>query len=65
VDGKFITRDRLSVDGKGPTASKAHAIFGWMADDGVDFAGSFPLPSTTQNASIQGIPYVLNFLSVH
>jgi hypothetical protein len=61
VDGKFIQRDRLSVDGKGPVASNAHVIFGWMAGDGADFAGSFPQSSTTQTASIEGIPYVIPF----
>ncbi|KAJ7675199.1 cholinesterase [Mycena rosella] len=55
VDGTFITRDRLSVDGKGPTASNAHVIFGWMAGDGADFAGSFPQTTTTQSASVEGI----------
>ncbi|KAJ7082382.1 cholinesterase [Mycena belliarum] len=60
VDGKFITRDRLSVDGKGPAASNAHVIFGWMADDGVDFAGNFPKSSTTQNMSVQGIGIAAN-----
>ncbi|KAJ7500289.1 cholinesterase [Mycena galericulata] len=60
VDGKFITRDRLSVDGKGPAASNVHAIFGWMAGDGVDFAGSFPQSTTTQLASIEGIGIAAN-----
>ncbi|KAJ7479194.1 cholinesterase [Mycena latifolia] len=55
VDGKFIIRDRLSVDGKGPAAFNAHVIFGWMADDGVDFAGTFPDNTTTQSASIAEI----------
>ncbi|KAJ7463346.1 cholinesterase [Mycena latifolia] len=55
VDGTFITRDRLSVDGKGPAASSAHVIFGWMADDGVDFAGNYPTNTTTQSASIEEI----------
>ncbi|KAJ7157555.1 cholinesterase [Mycena crocata] len=55
VDGHFIQRDRLSVDGKGPIASNAHVIFGWMAGDGVDFAGNFPQSTTTQAASIEGI----------
>ncbi|KAJ7455127.1 cholinesterase [Mycena latifolia] len=60
VDGKFITRDRLSVDGKGPAASNAHVIFGWMAGDGVDFAGSYPQSTTTQSASVQGIGIAAN-----
>ncbi|KAJ7767292.1 cholinesterase [Mycena metata] len=55
VDGTFIKRDRLSVDGKGPVASNAHVIFGWMAGDGADFAGSFPSSTTTQSLSIEGI----------
>ncbi|KAJ7153841.1 cholinesterase [Mycena filopes] len=55
VDGTFIQRDRLSVDGKGPAAAHAHVIFGWMAGDGADFAGSFPQSATTQSVSIQGI----------
>ncbi|KAJ7253556.1 cholinesterase [Mycena rebaudengoi] len=54
VDGNIIKKDRLAVDGTGP-AAPAHAIFGWMAGDGVDFAGSFPQNTTTQSASIQGI----------
>jgi hypothetical protein len=58
VDGTFIKRDRLSVDGKGPIASNAHVIFGWMAGDGADFAGSYPLSTTTQSLSIEGIPCV-------
>jgi carboxylesterase type B len=60
VDGKFITRDRLSVDGKGPIATDAHVIFGWMAGDGADFAGSFPQSNTTQILSIEGIPVAAN-----
>ncbi|KAJ7852811.1 cholinesterase [Mycena olivaceomarginata] len=64
VDGKFIQRDRLSVDGKGPVASNAHVIFGWMAGDGADFAGSFPQSSTTQTASIEGIPVAANLTNV-
>ncbi|KAJ7111819.1 cholinesterase [Mycena epipterygia] len=60
VDGKFITRDRLSVDGKGPAATNAHAIFGWMAGDGVDFAGSYPQSTTTQSVSIEGIGIAAN-----
>ncbi|KAJ7433577.1 cholinesterase [Mycena galericulata] len=60
VDEKFITRDRLSVDGKGPAASDVHVIFGWMAGDGVDFAGSYPQSSTTQLASIEGIGIAAN-----
>ncbi|KAK7036178.1 cholinesterase [Favolaschia claudopus] len=55
VDGTFIIRDRLSVDGKGPISSDVHVIFGWMAGDGADFAGAFPLPDTTQAESIQSI----------
>ncbi|KAJ7767306.1 Alpha/Beta hydrolase protein [Mycena metata] len=55
VDGTFIKRDRLSVDGKGPVASNAHVIFGWMAGDGADVAGSFPQNTTTQSLSIEGI----------
>ncbi|KAF7374109.1 Cholinesterase [Mycena sanguinolenta] len=60
VDGTFIKRDRLSVDGKGPVASNAHVIFGWMAGDGLDFAGSYPQSTTTQAASIEGIPISAN-----
>ncbi|KAJ6468228.1 cholinesterase [Mycena sanguinolenta] len=60
VDGKFIQRDHLSVDGKGPIASNAHVIFGWMAGDGADFAGSFPQSTTTQTLSIEGIPVAAN-----
>jgi len=60
VDGTFIQRDRLSVDGKGPIASNAHVIFGWMAGDGADFAGSFPQSATTQTLSIEGIPVAAN-----
>ncbi|KAJ7679377.1 cholinesterase [Mycena polygramma] len=60
VDGTFIQRDRLSVDGKGPVASNAHVIFGWMAGDGADFAGSFPQSTTTQSLSIEGIPIDAN-----
>ncbi|KAJ6577036.1 cholinesterase [Mycena vulgaris] len=60
VDGKFITRGRLSVDGKGSVASNAHVIFGWMAGDGVDFAGSYPQSTTTQSASVQGIGIAAN-----
>ncbi|KAJ7280629.1 cholinesterase [Mycena rebaudengoi] len=56
VDGTFITRDRLSVDGKGPIAPNVHVIFGWMAGDGVDFINSYPQPTTPQNLSVeQGI----------
>ncbi|KAJ7613233.1 cholinesterase [Roridomyces roridus] len=64
VDGKFLVRDRLSVDGQGPAASNAHVIFGWMADDGVDFAGSFPGSGTTQAASIEGIPIAANLTTL-
>ncbi|KAJ6468234.1 hypothetical protein C8R45DRAFT_938165 [Mycena sanguinolenta] len=53
-------RDHLSVDGKGPIASNAHVIFGWMAGDGADFAGSFPQSTTTQTLSIEGIPVAAN-----
>ncbi|KAJ6494586.1 cholinesterase, partial [Mycena sanguinolenta] len=60
VDGTFMRRDRLSVDGKGPVASNAHVIFGWMAGDGLDFAGSFPQSTMTQAASIEGIPIPAN-----
>ncbi|KAK7055714.1 cholinesterase [Favolaschia claudopus] len=60
VDGTFIKRDRLSVDGKGPVASNAHVIFGWMAGDGADFAGSFPQSTTSQSLSIEGIPIAAN-----
>ncbi|KAF8195298.1 cholinesterase [Mycena galopus ATCC 62051] len=60
VDGTFVTRDRLSVDGNGPVASNAHVIFGWMAGDGLDFAGSYPQPNTTQASSIEGIPVAAN-----
>ncbi|KAJ6526421.1 cholinesterase [Mycena capillaripes] len=64
VDGTFIKRDRLSVDGKGPIASNAHVIFGWMAGDGADFAGSFPQAATAQSVSIEGIPVAANLTSV-
>ncbi|KAJ7472586.1 cholinesterase [Mycena latifolia] len=60
VDGKFITRDRLSVDGKGPIASNAHVIFGWMAGDGVDVVGNYPQSTTTQSESIKGIGIAAN-----
>ncbi|KAJ6560950.1 cholinesterase [Mycena sp. CBHHK59/15] len=60
VDGNFIKKDRLAVDGSGPTAPAVHVIFGWMASDGVDFAGSFPKAATTQSASIQGIGITAN-----
>ncbi|KAJ7215764.1 Alpha/Beta hydrolase protein [Mycena haematopus] len=60
VDGTFITRDRLSVDGKGPIASNVHVIFGWMAGDGAYFAGSYPKSTTTQAVSIEGIPVAAN-----
>jgi hypothetical protein len=62
VDGTFITRDRLSVDGKGPIAPNVHVIFGWMAGDGVDFINSYPQPTTPQNLSVeQGIGYIFPF----
>ncbi|KAF7375369.1 Cholinesterase [Mycena sanguinolenta] len=60
VDGTYLTRDRLSVDGKGPVASNAHVIFGWMAGDGADVAGSYALSNTTQATSIEGIPIAAN-----
>ncbi|KAJ7717239.1 cholinesterase [Mycena maculata] len=60
VDGKFITRDRLSVDGQGPAAPHVHAIFGWMAGDGVDFAGNYPQTNEAQLASIEGIGIAAN-----
>ncbi|KAF7324697.1 Cholinesterase [Mycena kentingensis (nom. inval.)] len=55
VDGTILVRDKLSVDGKGPVNSQAHVMFGRMAGDGVDFAGSFPQPGITQLASVVGI----------
>ncbi|KAF7303809.1 Cholinesterase [Mycena indigotica] len=63
VDGKILVRDRLSVDGKGPVNSAAHVMFGWMAGDGVDFAGSYPKSGTTQLASVQGIGIAANLSS--
>jgi hypothetical protein len=46
VDGKFIKTDQLVLDGSEPVAP-AHAIFGWMRDDGVDFQGAFPTSTST------------------
>ncbi|KAJ7054109.1 cholinesterase [Mycena amicta] len=63
VDGKILVRDRLSVDGKGPVNSEAHVIFGWMAGDGVDFAGGYPQNGTTQLASVEGIGIDANLSS--
>ncbi|KAF7359731.1 Cholinesterase [Mycena venus] len=62
VDGTFIKRDRLSVDGNGPIASNAHVIFGWMAGDGVDLA-TYPESTTTQAASIESLPVAANITS--
>ncbi|KAJ7648115.1 cholinesterase [Roridomyces roridus] len=64
VDGKFLVRDRLSVDDKGPVASDAHVIFGWMAGDGADVAGSFPGSATTQAESIEGLPIAANLTTL-
>lgn len=57
VDGHFITTDQLVLNGS-VSVAPAHVIFGWMADDGTDFAGSFPANSTSQTASVEGIGYV-------
>ncbi|KAH7929551.1 alpha/beta-hydrolase [Leucogyrophana mollusca] len=54
VDGTYITTNQLELNGTGPTA-KAHVIFGWMRDDGTDFAGSYPTMETTLAESIMGI----------
>lgn len=54
VNGHFITSNQLILNGAMPVAP-AHVIFGWMRDDGTDFAGSFPTNETTQLASVEGI----------
>ncbi|KIJ63492.1 hypothetical protein HYDPIDRAFT_175891 [Hydnomerulius pinastri MD-312] len=54
VDGTYITTNQLELNGTGPTAP-AHVIFGWMRDDGTDFAGAWPTPNTTEAESIMGI----------
>lgn len=51
VDGKFIKTDQLVLNGSVPVAP-AHVIFGWMADDGVDFQGNFPTSTTTEAEDI-------------
>ena len=53
VDGKYITTGQLELDGSGPTAD-AHVMFGWMRDDGADFVGSFPSPTTTLTEALLG-----------
>ncbi|CAK5266995.1 unnamed protein product [Mycena citricolor] len=55
VDGHYLVRDRLSVDGKGPIAPNVHVMFGWMADDGTDFAGGYPGPGESQLSSVEAI----------
>jgi len=51
VDGKYITTNKLELNGAGPTAN-AHVIFGWMRDDGADFVGAFPNVNTTLNSAL-------------
>ncbi|KAF9070262.1 cholinesterase [Rhodocollybia butyracea] len=51
VDGKFIKTDQLVLNGSVPVAP-AHVIFGWMADDGIDFQGNFPTSATTEAEDI-------------
>ncbi|CAK5266547.1 unnamed protein product [Mycena citricolor] len=60
VDGHYLVRDRLSVDGKGPIAPNVHVMFGWMADDGTDFAGGYPAPGESQLSSVEAIGLTAN-----
>ncbi|EIW80191.1 cholinesterase [Coniophora puteana RWD-64-598 SS2] len=56
VDGTYITTPQLELSG--PTTSTAtlpHVIFGWMRDDGADFAGAWPYSGETSAESIIGI----------
>ncbi|KAF9548378.1 alpha/beta-hydrolase [Agrocybe pediades] len=60
VDGKFITTDKLVLNGKGPAANNAHVIFGWLRDDGADFMGAFPTSASTLTSSLLGAGFPFN-----